>query len=388
MYVQKLTLINFRNYREAYIEPIHEINVISGANAHGKSNLLEALFLFTTGKSYRANREKELIQMGKDFARVTIDIIHKNNEKIKIEILLQITQSTQKTSKIIKINNKILHSASELVGKVNAVMFSPDDLEIIKGSPAARRRFLDIQISQASPVYCDNLRKYYKALEQRNTLLKSHMSDYKEKLKLLDIWDEQLINYGAYIIEKRLETAKNLEMLSQPILKYISEEKEELGINYLSNISIDNMSIDKDNEKFMEILKDNIKNRLIANRGKDIKYGTTSAGPHRDDFDFSINNNSAKIFGSQGQQKSVILALKLAEGELIFQETGEKPLLLLDDVTSELDKIRSFSLMNYIKNMGQIFIAHNWSIEYFKEIFKSFASYNITNGEIESHVCN
>jgi len=368
LYINRITLIHFRNYREAHLEPHPELNVIFGANAQGKSNLLEALFLFTTGKSFRAGKEIELVKWEENFSRVAAEIICIHGEKINIEVLIS-KNSARSSSKIIKINNKNVRTATELVGTVNTVMFSPDDLEIIKGSPCVRRRFIDMELTQLSPSYCDNLRLYYKVLEQRNTLLKS-TADKEEKGRLLHVWDEQLARYGSFLISMRVEIIKKLQALAGVILRDISNNRENLSLDYSSAIEENNSMP----------LEENFLNHLLSQRHVDIRYGSTSVGPHRDDIKILVNEKPLKTFGSQGQQRTVTIALKLAERELLFNETGEHPVVLLDDVMSELDNDRRFSLLNYIKGKGQIFITLNHVTDYFASKEASF--FQIKEGKI------
>ena len=256
-------------------------------------------------------------------------------------------------------------------------MFSPDDLEIIKGSPGVRRRFVDMELTQLSPSYCDNLRLYYKVLEQRNTLLKSVL-DKEEKIRLLHVWDEQLARYGSFLISRRIEIIKKLHDLAQIILRDISNNRENLSLDYFSTIQ-------EDNSMSME---ENFLSHLDTLRSQDIRYGSTSAGPHRDDIKILLNEKPLKTFGSQGQQRTVTIALKLAERELLFNETGEHPVVLLDDVMSELDNDRTFNLLNYIKGKGQIFITLNHITDYFASKSKEASFFQIKEGKITGGLFN
>ena len=391
MYVKNLTLVHFRNYKKACIEPQKEMNVILGPNAQGKSNLLEALFLFTTGKSFRANREAELIKWGEKFSRLTLEVLCRNQEKIKLEISIQKTKNKKSVSKVIKVNNHIARSASDLVGTLRAVLFSPDDIEIIKGPPGARRRFIDLQSSQISPLYCSNLRSYYKVLEQRNSLLRN--SDSKENLKMLDIWDEQLAGYGSILITQRLENLEKLDRLAGPIVKDITEGKEKLELTYFSTVNIGGKKIKSifpgmEKKEFEKILEENIIKQLKIIREQDFKKGLTSIGPHRDDLHILINEKPLKNFGSQGQKRTVALCLKLAEMNLIYDITGEHPLLLLDDITSELDKERCSRLLNYIKGKGQIFFTINQKTEFLNPLCKNASFLHIYGGTVKLGILN
>ena len=392
MYIKSFTLIHFRNYKKAHLDPHRDMNIILGDNAQGKSNLLEGIFLFTTGKSFRAFREIELINWDEAFSRLSMEIFHKNMERVKLEITLQRAKNNRNIIKTIKINNNIARSASDLVGTLNAVLFSPDDLEIIKGSPSARRRFIDLQSTQVSPSYCINLRDYYKVLEQRNSLLRSG-ENLRKNFNLIDIWDEQLAAYGAKLISRRLKNIKKLNELTDPILKDISSGKEKLKISYHSTVNIKGEKIDKifpdtEREEFEKILEESIKNQLKSVRNQEIKKGATSIGPHRDDIHILINERPVKNFGSQGQQRSVALSLKLAERELINNITGEEPILLLDDITSELDKDRCSKLLSYIEDRGQIFLTQNHISHILKPVSEKSSIINIKEGTLQVGVFN
>jgi len=363
------------------------MNIILGPNAQGKSNLLEALFLFTTGKSFRALRELELIEWGESFSRLTLELIRKNQEKINLELYLQKGKNNRRLSKIIKINNNIARSASDLAGTLNAVMFSPDDMEIIKGPPGARRRFVDLQSTQISSSYCNNLRNYYRVLEQRNSLLRS-FKECRESIKLLDVWDEQLAAYGVFLISERLGNLKKLQELTNPILIDITKGKEKLELLYCCSINIKGKRVNEffyssEKEDFEKTLKENMIEQLRAIRPHEFRKKATCIGPHRDDLQILINDRPLKNFGSQGQQRTVALSLKLAERELLYDMTGEEPLLLLDDITSELDEERSSKLLNYITGKGQIFLTRNQLAEFLKPLYENAFIIHVYGGTVE-----
>lgn len=322
MYIKNIKLENFRNYNYQEIDFFEKINNIFGCNAQGKTNILEAIFVCSLGKSFRTNIDKELINIEKDFSKVEILFKNKNRvEKIKLEL---------KEKKEFYINEIKVKKISDILGKIYIVLFSPQDISILKNDPSKRRRFLNIMISQLRPIYVHTLNKYNKTLEQRNNYLKQIKFEKKSE-EILDIWDEQLANLGTKIYSYRNEFIKKINNKIKNI--HYNTTKEEIEIKYKTNIKENN---------YLEILK---KNRKI-----DIEKGYTNIGIHRDDFEIYINKKNISIYGSQGQQRSSIISLKLAEAEVIYEEIEERPVILLDDFMSELDKNRIKGFIENIKN--------------------------------------
>lgn len=355
MRVQGISLGNYRNYRELHIEFHPNLNIIVGGNAQGKTNILEAIFYAATGKSHRTNYDQDLIAWGEKIFRIAI-IAERNSGKIKVEILAR-----SDGKKMLKVNNQLKKKLSELIGNLNVVMFSPEDMMLVKGGPSVRRRFLDIEISQISPFYCHNLANYNKVLSQRNNLLKAIRED-KEKLDLLDVWDAQLVKYGTQIIKKRSEVIKRIERIAKEIHSQITEGREELNIFYAPSVDLQKkVSNNSSEEYYFERLKENRKAEIIK--------GATLLGPHRDDIDIKIGDTSTKSFGSQGQQRTCALSMKLSEIEFMKVETGEYPILLLDDVMSELDTARRRFLLEVVKGKVQTFVTST-EIQEFPEIVK------------------
>lgn len=329
MKVKKLFLQNFRNYENLSVEFFDGVNIIEGKNAQGKTNLLESIFFCAIGKSLRAGREKEVIQFNKNDARIKIQI----EKKFKTsEIFLIFSRFEKKT---IKIDNLPIKKIAELFGEFNAVYFSPDELKLVKESPEDRRRFIDIHISQISKGYFYLLNKYEKILINRNKLLKE-TKDFQILKDLISIWDIQLANIGAKLIKYRLEFVKKLQPLAESCHNYLTRNNESLKIEYTNAVSED-----------IKIIQENFLQKLENNLEKDYKLGYTTFGPHRDDLKIIVNGIDIRIFGSQGQQRTVALSLKLAELEIINQEVGEMPVLLLDDVLSELDFQRRERLLKF-----------------------------------------
>ncbi|MTI72020.1 MAG: DNA replication/repair protein RecF [Firmicutes bacterium] len=348
MYVKSIRLINFRNYNNLRIKLNKKLNIFLGNNAQGKTNLLESINISSLGKSFRTNKDKELINIDKNEAYIGLEVEKKDFNKL-IEIKLE-----KNKGKRVKINRVELEKISEMIGVLNVVIFSPEDLKIIKFGPGERRNFLDTEISQLKPMYRYNIGKYNKILYQRNNLLKNIQFD-KNKIKLIDVWDEQLTNIGSNIIINRLSFLENISSISKKIHKNITGGLENLNLNYLNSFPIKDII---DSENNMKSLKNDIKNRFLdilkKNLNKDIEKGTTQIGPHRDDIEILINKKDARIFGSQGQQRTAALSLKLAEVELINNEIGEYPVLLLDDVLSELDVNRRKFLISTFKDIQTI----------------------------------
>jgi len=338
VYVKKIKLINFRNYINLDIELNKTLNIFVGDNAQGKTNLLESIYICSNGRSYRTSKDKELINLNKTKAYIGLDIEKEQFTK-SVEIKFE-----KDMKKRIRVNKVELEKVSELIGILNVVIFSPEDLKLVKEGPAERRNFLDIEISQIKPRYKYNLAKYNKILMQRNNLLKSQPQKISQDL--LDIWNTQLSQVGAEIITERVRFIEKLAIISKNIHNKLTGELEELRLEYLPSFNIDGLNIQDIQLRMKSILEKNI--------DIDIQKGSTGIGPHRDDLDIIINGISARIFGSQGQQRTAALSLKLAEVELIKSEIGEYPVLLLDDVFSELDLNRRKYLISTFKDVQTI----------------------------------
>lgn len=354
MYIKKVRLKNFRNYEEQEINLQNGINIFFGDNAQGKTNILEAIFLCSIGKSFRAKKEKELIKLEKDLAIVEVEYEKSDRTgKIGLEI---------KDKKDLFINNIKQKKISEVLGNINIVMFSPDDIEILKGGPSKRRRFLNILISQLRPSYIYSLNMYMKTLEQRNNYLRQIKLDNKP-IELLEIWDEKLAEYAINIFNYRNEFIEKIKSKISKIHNNITENKEELKIKYISDC--------ENKEKYIKELK--------KFWDADIQKGYTTKGIHRDDFYVYINKKLVNIYGSQGQNRTVILSLKLSELEIIYDEIGEYPILLLDDFMSELDlKRRENLLLNIINTQILITCTDKFTIP--NKMCKTFF---IKNGNVK-----
>lgn len=330
MFVKSLELNNYRNYENIHIDFDKGVNILYGDNAQGKTNVLESIYLCSTTKSHRGSKDKEIVKFGENEGHIRC-LFDKNEVDYQIDIHLR----TEK-SKGIAINGMKLKKAAELMGIVNVILFSPEDLSIIKNGPSDRRRFVDSELCQLDKVYLYNLSSYNKIVNQRNNLLRDIVY-HPELTDTLDVWDSQLISLGTKIIDRRTLFINQLNEIIYDIHRNLTGDKEKLLIKYDPNVEI------------MEYQQ-----KLLKNREKDIKYKLTSVGPHRDDFIFYINNMDSKKYGSQGQQRTAALSLKLSEIQLVQNITGNTPILLLDDVLSELDSNRQNYLLDCIGDIQTI----------------------------------
>ncbi len=354
MYIEKINLTNFRNYEKEEILLNKNINIFYGNNAQGKTNILEAIYLCAIGKSYRTNKDKEIININSNFAKAEIAYSKKDREgKIKTEI---------NEKKVIYVNDVKVNKISEVLGNINIVLFNPDDINIFKEGPNKRRRILDIMISQLRPTYVYNLNNYLKVLEQRNNYLKQIKYENKSK-EMLEIWEEKLADYAEIISNYRKEFTEKLAEKIVEIHRKITNNKETIKIKYISDFS--------NKQEFIK--------KIRENRNIDIARGFTTTGVHRDDLKLFINNKEIGIYGSQGQHRSAILSIKLSELEIIKEETEENPILLLDDFMSELDKERRESFLEDVKDI-QIIITCTDKLELKNENKKIFY---VENGKVK-----
>ncbi len=354
MYIKNIKLNNFRNYEEQNIELQNGINLFVGDNAQGKTNILEAIFLCAIGKSFRAKKEKELIKIGEENSLIEIEYEKSDRAgKIKIEL---------NDKKSVFVNDIKQNKLSDILGNINIVMFSPDDIEILKSGPAKRRRFLNILISQLRPKYVYCLNMYLKTLEQRNNYLRQIKQENKPK-EMLEIWDEKLAEYGELVFNYRNEFIEKIKNKINKIHNEITDNKEEIKLKYITDC--------ENKEKYLQELRKFWE--------QDIQKGYTTKGIHRDDFYVFINGKQVNIYGSQGQNRTVILSLKLSELEIIYDEIGEYPILLLDDFMSELDSKRRENLLKSISNT-QILIT---CTDEFTISNKMCKTYFVNNGNVK-----
>lgn len=347
MFVERLATQNFRNLTDCEIFPCEGVNVIYGDNAQGKTNLLEALWLFTGGHSFRGAKDSELPKLDREnggnmqSAALALDFFSEERQQ---KAVLNI-DSGRRSSVINGVKKK---NGAALVGKVRAVIFSPEHLLLVKEGPQRRRSFIDGALCQIKPGFAGGLSVYNRALQQRNALLKD-MVRYPELRDTLEIWDMRLAKLGVTVMAERMQYVNKLIPRVKEIYSGISKGREEIEIRYSPSVKLDfeNFSHSNAEEVFMAELK-----RTLHS---DMRSGFTSAGPHRDDMNIEINGLSARAYGSQGQQRSAVLALKLAEAETLAGLSGEAPIVLLDDVMSELDQSRQDYLLNHLHGR-QVFI--------------------------------
>ena len=332
MVIKELQLQNVRNYEQLIYKPQGGLNILCGQNGQGKTNILEAIYLCCIGKSFRAVNDKEMVSWGKEIARLHI-LAQTGSYDTSVDIALNTNGK-----KAVKVDGISIVKMSELIGRINAVIFSPEDLKLVKESPRERRRFIDIVISQSRPSYFYSLSLYTKVLHQRNRILKD-CSRSDKFIGTIPAYDMQLAKYATDIIIKRRDYLKLLDEIATKYHEQISGGKEKLTLEYMPSIFGDSAK-----EIYDLYLK-----KLQEKQKDDIKYGATLIGPHKDDIKLMINGADARVYSSQGQQRTIALSLRLSEATLIKKETGHTPILLLDDILSELDEARQKYLIDHIE---------------------------------------
>ncbi len=359
MILKSVALKNFRNYNDLKLEFDRGTNILYGDNAQGKTNVLEAVYVSGTTRSHKGSKDKEMIQFGQEESHIRT-VVEKGGLDYQIDMHIK-----KSRSKGIAVNKVPIKKASELFGILNIVFFSPEDLNIIKNGPSERRRFLDAELCQLDKIYLFYLTKYNKILNQRNKLLKD--INFRPDLKdTLPVWDMQLAEYGRNLIKIRKNFVEELNEIVFETHRNISGNREELILCYEPSVS----------EELLE-------QEILKNQEKDLKLGMTSAGPHRDDMCFLIKNVDIRRFGSQGQQRSCVLSLKLSEIELVKRSAKEMPVLFLDDVLSELDSGRQNFLLNSIHDI-QTVITCTGLDEFVKNRFEIDKIFRVVNGTVTS----
>ena len=342
MYLENISLHNFRNYPDLEAEFIPGVNVLLGANAQGKTNLLESIYVLALTRSHRTSNDRDLISWGADSARLATRV-HKRMSSIPLELELS------SKGKQAKVNHLEQSKLSQYIGQLNVILFAPEDLSLVKGSPAVRRRFIDMEFGQMSSKYLYNSAQYRTILKQRNQYLKQLKFKVNKDKVFLGVLSDQLAAYGAEIIFQRRLFLKKLEKWAQQLHTQISLGKEHLTFEYVSQvIQKQDLSVDQ--------LYDELRKAFASHEERELQQGTTLVGPQRDDVRFLVNGKNVQTFGSQGQQRTTALSVKLAEIDLMKEETGEYPVLLLDDVLSELDDDRQTHLLKSIQNKVQSFL--------------------------------
>ncbi len=364
MYIKSIELKDFRNYESLSLKFNRNVNLILGNNAQGKTNLLEAIYVSSIGKSFRTSKDHDMIRFGCDFARVCVETV-KDDMDGTVEIIF-----SNDSKKYAKVDGVKLRKNSELLKNVYIVIFSPEDLKIVKDEPEKRRKFIDRELCQISPAYYDALSNYKKILMQRNAYLK----EFEIKKSMLEVWNMQLAKYGSIVMKHRDEFIKELSQIAAETHYKITNGKENLEVKYTPNVEFFS-DADRQERMFYEY--------ILGAYESDLRQRTTTKGPHKDDFEIFIDGINVRSFGSQGQQRTSALSLKLAEISIIKEETGYEPVLLLDDVMSELDIERQEYLVKSLSNV-QLFITTTEIPEILIKKFPEYTEYFVEKGQITS----
>lgn len=346
MLLQELCLRHYRNYAALSAGFSPTLNVLVGANAQGKTNLLEAIGLLATTKSLRGSRDQDLIGFDAEFAADSGVVTRERRPDVTLDVTISRGQLKQ-----VRVNGVRQHRLIDFIGQFNAVSFSSADIEVVRGEPSLRRRFLDLEISQVGPSYVYALAHYRRVLEQRNRLLKS-LRDGGQRGGLGDslaAWDEQLLDHGAQMVQRRRQFVRHLEELAGPIQARLTEEEERLGLAYECSFPVPEGGLDAIRSAYAQALREH--------RAEELRRGVSLVGPHRDDLLFEINGRDVRVYGSQGQQRTAALSTRLAEIEVIGELVEEPPVCLLDDVLSELDDLRRAQIFDVTVGACQTFLS-------------------------------
>lgn len=374
MRIHTLTLRHFRNYEVLQQSFSPGINLLIGENGQGKTNLMEAIYLLATSKSMRASRDQEMIGWESGMTVVSGEVERDTQPGVTLEVGI-----SRNDGKSLSVNGQTCHRVTEFVSLLQAVTFCAEDIEIVRGEPDKRRRFLNLEISQMSPRYCQNIGVYRRVLEQRNQLLRSARDHPEQRAPAhLEIWTERLCKEGAAIIDARAQFLERLAELLKPIHARLTGTQETIGINYRACVELgegQRPSVERIEELLQERARDREEN--------EVRRGATLVGPHRDEIVFLIDGQPARKFGSQGQQRTLTLSIKLAERLMMEGAAGEPPVLLLDDVLSELDEKRREQVLEEISDSGQIFISATEAELLSGSTLKRASIYRVGNGGLE-----
>ncbi len=369
MYLSELQLNHYRNYESVDVHFSPDTNVLIGENAQGKTNLLEAIYVLALARSHRTNTDRELIQWHEDFAKIT-GLVQRSAGKTPLELVL-----SQKGKKA-KVNHLEQAKLSQYIGQLNVVLFAPEDLNIVKGSPAVRRHFIDMEFGQMSSKYLYNISQYKSILKQRNQYLKQLQRRQAKDLVYLGVLSDQLAAYGAEVTVARRQFLQQMEKWAQKLHQEITKDREVLTFKYQSQIPEEQL------DQSVEELYQQFQTLYEKQQIREVEQGTTLIGPHRDDVQFLVNDKDVQAFGSQGQQRTTALSVKLAEIDLMKAQTGEYPILLLDDVLSELDDLRQTHLLKTFQNKVQTFLTTTSLENVKKEIIATPRVFTVTNGVV------
>ncbi|HLU20977.1 DNA replication/repair protein RecF [Lederbergia graminis] len=369
MYLQELQLENYRNYEKLSVSFENNVNVILGENAQGKTNMIESIYVLGMAKSHRTSNDKDLIRWDTEYAKI-MGRLQKAHSSVPLEL------TVSKKGKKAKFNHIEQKRLSTYVGNMNVVMFAPEDLNLVKGSPQVRRRFIDMELGQVSPVYLHDMSQFHKVLQQRNLYLKQLQIKKQKDITFLEVLNEQYIELAIKVIRRRFEFIRKLENWAKPIHSGISRGMETLSIKYKPSIEV---SEDTDWSKMVDVFE----NKFSQIQQREIDRGVSLIGPHRDEVIFFVNGRDVQTFGSQGQQRTTALSVKLAEIDLIHSEINEYPILLLDDVLSELDDYRQSHLLNTIKGKIQTFVTTTSVDGIDHQTLKEANTFHVRNGFME-----
>jgi len=375
LHIREVKIVNFRNYSELKLEFSKNYNFIYGNNAQGKTNIIEALFLCSSGKSYRANRDEELIKFNENSYYIKLLVESKETEKI-IEVAYNVGER-----KKIKINSVPIKKSGELMGQITEVLFSPEHISIVKEGPQERRRFIDIAISQLKPAYYYDLQQYSKLLTQKNHLLRDLKNSKKRNMRLwdtLEIWNDKLAETGTRIMMEREKYLYQLDKIANEIHIKLTGGAEKMRLKYKPSLRIDDINHNNHNE-IKQLFIENVR----RDEEKEIFAGITLWGPQRDDVEIEINGRNLRIYGSQGQQRTGVITLKFSELEILKELANEEPVFLLDDIFSELDKRRQDYIIDMLNNT-QTFITNTRKIIFdnIHNVQSNLNYYYVENGKV------
>lgn len=369
MIMQELQLRHFRNYDHLDVQFQPGVNILIGENAQGKTNLLEAIHVLALTRSHRTNKDRELIQWGQKTALIS-GRIKRKVDRLPLEVELS------PRGKRVKVNHLYQSRLSSYVGNLKVVLFAPEDLSLVKGAPQERRRFMNMEFGQMSAAYLYNVSQYHSILDQRNQYLRQLKRHQQNDRVLLGVLSDQLADVGAKVTMARYQLVGRLEKWANDLHEQISVQKEKLQLKYISQLKIDKDTTEDD-------LKSQLRSLFTANSDREIELGTSLAGPQRDDLQFIVNGQNVQHYGSQGQQRTTALAVKLAEIDLMKEQTGEYPLLLLDDVLSELDDDRQTHLLCAIQDKVQTFLTTTSLSGVAEKLIKQPTIFKIHDGELD-----
>lgn len=370
MKLKTLQLENYRNYASVLLKCHPEVNILIGENAQGKTNLLESIYVLALAKSHRTSNDRELIRFDAEYAKIEGELNFRHGT-------MPLTMFITKKGKKVKVNHLEQSRLTQYIGHLNVVLFAPEDLNIVKGAPQIRRRFIDMELGQISSLYLNDLSQYQRILKQRNHYVKQLQLKKTKDTTMLEVLNQQFALYAVKVTQRRRHFIDELETLAEPIHTGITNGKETLTLQYMPSLKFE------DSSQSEEVLTTEIFDYIQQHMEREIERGNSLFGPHRDDLSFKVNGMDAQTFGSQGQQRTTALSIKLAEIELMHQEVGEYPILLLDDVLSELDDSRQTHLLSTIQHKVQTFVTTTSVEGIDHEIMKNAKVYQIAQGNIE-----